>query len=127
MKASCVSTTLVAIGGQRLMKPVLAIGLLLLASTLALLACGGSSGEEGEPTIAANTTPGSSSGGAFSQGNEPNSLDPAQFVAKIDDPYWPMKPGSTWVFSETDEEGNELRVEVTVTSDVKTSLVSARL
>ena len=49
-------------------------------------------------------------------------LDPADFVARIDNPYWPMAPGSRWVYREIDDEGNEQRVEVTVTHRRKTIL-----
>ena len=56
------------------------------------------------------------------QGSEPANLDPADFVAVIDNPYWPMAPGSKWVYRETDAEGTEQRVEVTVTDRTKTIL-----
>jgi hypothetical protein len=48
-------------------------------------------------------------------------LDPSDFVARIDNPYWPMAHGSRWVSRET-EAGNEQRVEVTVTGRTKTIL-----
>jgi hypothetical protein len=50
------------------------------------------------------------------QGSEPVELDPANFVAQIDNPYWPMAPGSTWVSRESDIEGDAVRVDVTVTT-----------
>ena len=53
------------------------------------------------------------------QGSESVSLDPADFTTEIDNPYWPMAPGSRWVYRETDSEGAELRVEVTATSKTK--------
>jgi hypothetical protein len=56
------------------------------------------------------------------QGSEPVELDPADFVPRIDNPHWPMAPGSTWVYRETDAEGNEQHVEVTVTNRSKTIL-----
>jgi hypothetical protein len=56
------------------------------------------------------------------QGSEPANLDPADFVSVIENPYWPMKPGTRWVYRETDEEGNVLRVKVTVTTKTKTIL-----
>ncbi|MCP9485694.1 MAG: membrane lipoprotein lipid attachment site-containing protein [Gaiellaceae bacterium MAG52_C11] len=31
------------------------------------------------------------------QGAEPVELDPADFTLEIDNPYWPMRPGSEWV------------------------------
>jgi hypothetical protein len=49
------------------------------------------------------------------QGSDPVELDPADFVPEIDNAYWPMAPGSKWVYRETDAEGTEQRVEVTVT------------
>jgi hypothetical protein len=56
------------------------------------------------------------------QGSDPVVLDPADFVATIDHPYWPMTPGSRWVYSETDAEGSVQQVEVTVTDETKTIL-----
>ncbi len=53
------------------------------------------------------------------QGGEPVTLDPADFTNQVDNPYWPMAPGSRWVYRETDAEGAKLRVEVTVTSKKK--------
>jgi hypothetical protein len=54
------------------------------------------------------------------QGGEPVELDPAEFTTEIDNPYWPMSPGSRWVYSETDEDG-EHRIVVTVTERTKTT------
>jgi hypothetical protein len=36
----------------------------------------------------------SSQGGGLPQGSEPVKLDPADFSINIDNPYWPMSPGS---------------------------------
>jgi hypothetical protein len=48
------------------------------------------------------------------QGSEPVNLNPAEFTTQITNPYWPMTPGSRWVYREID--GSErLRVEVKVT------------
>jgi hypothetical protein len=44
---------------------------------------------------------------------------PADFTTKIDNPYWPMRPGSRWVYRETDSEGARQRVVVTVTRRTK--------
>jgi hypothetical protein len=61
------------------------------------------------------------SGGASTlpQGSEPVKLDPAEFTTEIDNPYWPMKPGSRWVYRETDSTGTRQRVVVTVTNKTK--------
>ena len=77
----------------------------VVAAALALAtACGGGD-ESGAP--------------ALPQGSEPVELDPADFVERIDNPYWPMAVGSRWVYRETDGEGSEQRVEVTVTDRAK--------
>jgi hypothetical protein len=47
-------------------------------------------------------------------GAERVSLDPADFTAEIDNPYWPMRPGSRWVYREGAQ-----RVVVTVTGETK--------
>ena len=47
-------------------------------------------------------------------GTESVKLDPADFSAEIDNPYWPMRPGSKWVYRE-----GSARVEVTVTDRTK--------
>ena len=48
------------------------------------------------------------------QRDEPANLDPANFVERIDNTYWPMAPGSTWLYREGDQ-----RVEVDVTERTK--------
>jgi hypothetical protein len=53
------------------------------------------------------------------QGDDPVDLDPAEFTVEIDNPYWPMAPGSQWTYRETDEDGEELQVVVTVTSETR--------
>jgi hypothetical protein len=57
------------------------------------------------------------------RGSEPVYPDPAEFTTRIDNPYWPMAQGSRWVYRETDTEGKEQRVVVTVTN--KTTTVAA--
>jgi membrane-associated phospholipid phosphatase len=85
--------------------PALRAPLLVLAAVLALAtACGGDD-ESGAP--------------ALPRGSDPVELDPADFVERIDNPYWPMAAGSRWVYRETDGEGGEQRVEVTVTDRTK--------
>jgi hypothetical protein len=52
---------------------------------------------------------------ALPQGSEPVEIDPARFTADIDHPFWPMAPGTRWVYREGDQ-----RVEVTVTDRTRT-------
>jgi hypothetical protein len=91
---------------------------LILILALFLAPAVGCGGEDDSAT----TAPEPAGSGALPQGSEPVELDPADFVASIDNPYWPMAPGSKWVYRETDAEGNEQRVEVAVTDRAKTIL-----
>src|SRR6476619_5850286 len=77
-------------------------------AVLALAACGG----EGSKSK-------SSSASGLPQGTKPVKLDPAEFTTNIDNPYWPMRPGSHWVYREV-ENGETQRVDVTVTNQTKT-------
>jgi hypothetical protein len=69
------------------------------AAALALAGCGG---DEGLP-----------------QGSDPVELDPDELTTEIDNRWWPMEPGTRWTYRELDEEGKELRVVVTVSSETK--------
>lgn len=72
----------------------------LLSMALVLAACGSSTGD-------------------LPLGDEPVELDPAQFTVDIDNPYWPMQPGTQWIYREIDEEGEEVVVTVTVSGETK--------
>jgi hypothetical protein len=53
------------------------------------------------------------------QGDDPVTLDPATFSTTIDNPYWPMTPGTRWTYRETGPDGDELTVVVVVTFDTR--------
>jgi hypothetical protein len=53
------------------------------------------------------------------RGSERVNLDPADFSTRIDNRYWPMAPGTRWVYRETDAEGNEQKVVINVTNKTK--------
>ena len=55
------------------------------------------------------------------QGGEPVVLNPAEFVAVIDHPYWPMFVGSHWVYREGSG-GSQDQVDITVLADTKVIL-----
>jgi hypothetical protein len=54
------------------------------------------------------------------QGHEHVALDPADFSTKIDNPYWPMRPGTRWIARESEPGGPFHRIAVTVTRRTKT-------
>jgi hypothetical protein len=60
----------------------------------------------------------SSGNSALPVGSEPFKIDPADFTTQIDNPYWPMAPGSHWVYREV-ENGELQRVDVTVTNQTR--------
>jgi hypothetical protein len=97
----------------------------LIAVTLVLafglVACG-DDGDASPTATQPSASPTAAGASGLPQGDEPVELDPADFVDEIDNPYWPMRPGSRWVYTETDADGNELRVEVTVTNEKKAIL-----
>lgn len=84
--------------------------LLLVILLLSILGCGG--GDDGDSVEMA-------SGANLPQGSERVDLDPAEFSPKISNVYWPMAPGSRWVYRERDSEGGVQRVVVTVTDQTK--------
>ena len=92
----------------------------LVLSAFALVAACDSGGgtadaPAGSPTLSAATSPSSE----LPRTSDPVELDPAELTPDIDNRYWPMDPGTRWVYREVDEEGKELRVVVTVTTATK--------
>jgi hypothetical protein len=84
-------------------------------------ACGGGSKADEATTAAGNAA-------QLPRGSEPVSLDPSEFTTQIDNPYFPIVPGSRRVFRETDAEGAVRRVVVTVTNETKTIIgIEARV
>jgi hypothetical protein len=102
-------------------RATLATIVMLLAVLLA--ACGGGAQEASDPP--ASATPQAT---ALPKGGQPVRLDPAQFTTQIDNRWWPMNPGSRWVYRETDASGEAQRVEVTVTDQTRTIIgIQARV
>ena len=81
-----------------------------IAAAVAIAACGG------DDKVAA-TAPTASTG--LPQGSEQVELDPSEFTTEIDNPWWPMSPGSRWVYRESDTEGTAQKVVVEVTGETK--------
>jgi len=88
-------------------------GVGVLAATIALAACAGNGNGGG-------TAQAKGGGSSLPQGSEKVDLNPADFTTRIDNPYWPMKPGSRWVYREVHSEDLTVeRVVVTVTNKTK--------
>ncbi len=95
-------------------KPITtALAFVAAGLTLAALGRGG----ESNGAAVAASRPGHA--GGLPQGSAPVDLDPAGFTTTIDNPYWPMRPGSRWVYRESDTEGTNERVVVEVTHRTK--------
>lgn len=60
----------------------------------------------------------SSPTGTLPQGDDPFTLDPTAFSTTIDNPYWPMTPGTRWTYQEKGPEG-DLTAVVTITYDTR--------
>jgi hypothetical protein len=95
-----------------------------MAAVAGVAACGTSATTElpAAPTFAAPSPSAAVAPPSFAlpQGSEPVALDPALFAGvALDHPYWPMTTGNRWIYRETDAEGAEQRVEVTVTGETK--------
>ena len=98
--------------------------LLLTAAALGLLAtaCGDDAGTNASPstTTAPSTTafpdpvidPGD--GGDYAP-----ELHPADFVERVDHPYFPLAPGDHWSYEEVDEEGQTEHIEVDVLEETR--------
>ena len=55
-------------------------------------------------------------GGGLPRGSEAVELDPRQFSTRIDNPYWPMRPGMRWDYREVENDGTVKRGSIRVTS-----------
>jgi hypothetical protein len=88
-----------------------------LAATVALAGCGGGDGSSNGASGTQSRADAAERG--LPQGSEPSRLDPADFSTDIDNPYWPMRPGRRWVYRETNIDGEDHRVVITVTDRTK--------
>jgi hypothetical protein len=82
----------------------IALALAGVLASFAIASCGGDGEDEGS---------------GLPQGSESVDLDPAEFTTRIDNPFLPLRPGSRWIYRESDSEGAVQRVVVTVTDRTK--------
>ena len=78
-------------------KNKLRAGIALVAVAITATACGDGGGD--------STAAAKSGSSPLPQGGETVKLNPADFTTKIDNPYWPMQPGTRWVYEEADPVG----------------------
>jgi hypothetical protein len=92
-----------------------------IVAAFATLFCAGCSANGGGNAGSDQAQSGKGSGGSrdLPQGAEPVDLDPKNFSTRIDNPYWPMDPGTRWTYRETDQDGAGLKVVVTVSDGTK--------
>jgi hypothetical protein len=104
-------------------QPIALLGAALLIGSAT--ACSGGSSEAVTQTVTVTkttTAPATTTGAVAANlpvGDKPFEIDPSEFTTQIDNPYWPMKPGSRWIFRETDDEGSVSKVVVTVLDKTK--------
>jgi hypothetical protein len=90
-----------------------------LAITLSAGALGSCSSGPSKKSSPPTATTSAADAVQLPQGDAPVHLDPADFTTDIDNPYWPMAPGTRWTYRETDGEGGEAKVVVIVTDLTK--------
>ncbi len=88
----------------------------LAATTTALLLPLASCGEDA-PSSPEGEAP--STSGDLPQGSDPVELDPSEFTAGSDHPYFPLEPRRQWTYRETDTSGATATVVVTVSSETR--------
>jgi hypothetical protein len=87
-----------------------------VAVVLSVLVLSASCASDDDGTTAAGPSPAAT---GLPQGGEPFELDPEEFSVDIDNQFWPMVPGTRWVYREVEEDGAELQVVVTVSSETR--------
>ncbi len=84
---------------------------MILTGALGLALVGGC-GDSSDPAPASDAS-------ALPTGGQKVELDPAEFRATSDHPYFPIKPGQRWTYREVDADGTVVKVVVTVSSETK--------
>ncbi len=93
-----------------------AAGIAAVLVTAALAGCGSDDGGRAtDPADASSTAPVD-----LPSSDEPFELDPTEVGPDVTNPWFPLTPGTRWVYREVDEEGASLRVVVTATTETRT-------
>jgi hypothetical protein len=80
---------------------------------------GAGAGTASSAPASASPTGGAAEGSALPVGSEPVTLNPADFTAKITNPYLPLKAGTRWTYRETDGKGGVEKVVIVATTRTK--------
>lgn len=88
-----------------------ALAAALAATAIAAGGCGDGDGGDGTGASPASSLP---------EGSEHVELDPSELTTEVDNPWWPMAPGSRWTYAETNIDGDREKVVVEVTERTKT-------
>lgn len=92
--------------------------LLVAGGALLLAACGngGSTAADPTTTTAPTAAPVVDPGDG---GNYDPTLDPSSFVERVDNPYYPLVPGTRWVYEGDEDGGGTERIEVEVLQETR--------
>jgi hypothetical protein len=71
------------------------------------------------PAPSPSAAPSTGPGAGLPQGSDPVTLDPANFVAIVDNPYWPLPAGATWSYVETAADGTEQDISIEVLAETR--------
>ncbi len=91
---------------------------MVVAVLLFLGACGRGAGPVGTTAESSTVSNSTAASGDLPQGAEPVDLAPADFTTEIDNPYFPLVPGTRWTYRETALEG-EMEVVVIATDTTR--------
>ena len=69
--------------------------------------------------VAVLVATGCGGGGSSKPATHAGGIDPANFTSKVDNPWFPLKPGTTYVYKGTDDKGKPTRDVVRVTNQTK--------
>jgi hypothetical protein len=98
---------------------------LVIAATLTCAACvsnptaSSDANPAGPPALEPNPANAPAAPPALPMGADPVNLDPADFTADITNAYWPMKPGTRWVFRGVEEGEPPQEIVIVATTETK--------
>jgi hypothetical protein len=107
------------------MKPRHTLALLTLTGTLVCVGCTSSTNTpsatnpSNPPAQESPPASGPSAGSTLPTGADPVNIDPADFTADITNPYWPMKPGTRWIYRSVEAGSAPQDIVIVVTTATK--------